>query len=70
MTEVPARLNKGETRSWEKPVAALSLASGELLVTDSGKTTILKADKEYKPKTAALSVYAIDHSNFAVIFDA
>ena len=67
MSEVPARLSKGDSRSWEVVLDSITLADGELLITDGDKTKVLKSDQTYHPKTADLSVYAIDHSNFSVV---
>ncbi|HEU5115587.1 MAG TPA: hypothetical protein VFT74_02820 [Isosphaeraceae bacterium] len=71
MSEITARLSKGDTRSWEIELDAINVATGELLVTDGDKTRVIKSDQSYNAKGhAGISVYAIDHTNFAVITNA
>lgn len=62
-------LNKGDTVSWEKPVASVSIATGKVLLSDGDEHTFVGKDDQYAADgSTSVSLYALEATNYAVNF--
>lgn len=63
-------INKGDTISYEREIASISVASGKLLVTYGDKDASVSGDETLDCGGAAdVSIFAADHSSFEVTFN-